>query len=371
MSLDITPVLFADKDSEAIVEGLISRYEAAAGVTLYPGDPVRLFLETIAYIISYQRSLIDFTGKMNLLAYSSGNYLDHLGAFVGVTRLTAAPAVCTVRFTLSAPQIGSVIIPSGTRVSAGGNIYFATDAVTEIPEGDTYVDISVTAVQSGSSGNGLLSGQINVLVDPLPFIQSVANTSATTGGTDTETDDNFRERIQLAPESFSVAGPAGAYEFWARSAHPGISSVAVNSPTPGVVDFYPLLTGGEIPPDEIVQVVENMLTDEQVRPLTDDVHVYAPTASEYTLSVTYYIDRTKTTTAASIQAAVEAAVDAWILWQRERLGRDINPSELIHRMILAGAKRVVISSPAYTAMAFNQLAVCESRTVTFGGLEDG
>ena len=64
MSLNLAPVIFADKDSETIVEDLISRYEMAAKVTLYPGDPVRLFLETIAYIISYQRSLIDFTGKM-------------------------------------------------------------------------------------------------------------------------------------------------------------------------------------------------------------------------------------------------------------------------------------------------------------------
>lgn len=371
MSLNINPILFADKDSEAIVEELISRYETAAGVTLYPGDPVRLFLETIAYIISYQRSLIDFTGKMNLLAYATGNYLDHLGVFVGVSRLSAAAAVCTVRFSLSAIQSGSVIIPAGTRVSAGGNMYYATDAVTEIPAGEAYADIAVTAVLSGTAGNGLLPGQINVLVDPLPFIQSVANITASTGGTDTETDDNFRERIQLAPESFSVAGPVGAYEFWARSAHPGISSVAVNSPTPGVVNIYPLLSGGEIPTDEIIQIVEDVLTDEQVRPLTDDVHVYAPTALEYTLSVTYYIDRAKTTTAASIQAAVEAAADAWISWQRERLGRDINPSELIHRMITAGAKRVTVSAPAYTETAFNQLAVCESRTVNFGGLEDG
>lgn len=371
MSLDITPVIFAEKDSEVIIEGLISRYESAAAVTLYPGDPVRLFLETIAYIISYQRSLIDFTGKMNLLAYATGTYLDHLGVFVGVSRLSAAAAVCTVRFSLSAVQPGSVIIPAGSRVSAGENVYYATDTVTEIPSDDLYADIAVTAVQSGTAGNGLLPGQINILVDPLPFIQSVTNTTTSTGGTDTETDDNFRERIQLAPESFSVAGPAGAYEFWARSAHPGISSVAVNSPTPGVVNIYPLLSGGEIPSDEIIQIVEDVLTNEQVRPLTDDVHVYAPTASEYILNVTYYIDRAKTTTAASIQAAVEASVDAWILWQRERLGRDINPSELVHRMITAGAKRVAISTPAYTAMAFNQLAVCGSSTVNFGGLEDG
>lgn len=371
MSLNLAPVIFADKDSETIVEDLISRYEMAAKVTLYPGDPVRLFLETIAYIISYQRSLIDFTGKMNLLAYSEGDYLDHLGAFVGVTRLLAASAICTVRFTLSAVQSGSIIIPSGTRVSAGGNVYFAVDEVIEIPAGQSYADVAVTAVQPGIAGNGLLPGQINTLVDPLPLIQSVINTTASTGGTDIESDENTRERIQLAPESFSVAGPAGAYEYWARSAHQGITSVAVNSPTPGVVNIYPLLEGGEIPAEEIIEKITDLLTNEQVRPLTDDVHVYAPTEEEYVLDITYYIDRAKTTTASTIQAAILAAVDDWVAWQREKLGRDVNPSELIHRMIAAGAKRVVVVDPAYTEMAFNQIATCGYSVINFGGLEDG
>ena len=372
MSLSNLPdILFAEKDTETIVSDILARYETAAGITLYPGDPVRLFLETIAYVISYQRSLIDFTGKMNLLAYAKGDYLDHLGVFVGVTRLAAAAAVCTVRFTLSAAQSGSVIIPAGTRISAGGSIYFAVDASTEIPAGSTSADIAVTCTETGTSGNGLLAGQINVLVDPLPLMQSVSNITASGGGTDTESDDNLRERIQLAPESFSVAGPAGAYEYWARSAHQDINSVAVNSPTPGIVNIYPLLEGGEIPSDEIIEKIEELLTNEQVRPLTDDVHVYAPTAAEYDLAVTYWIDRALTTTATAIQTAVAAAVADWVTWQREKLGRDLNPSELIHRMIAAGAKRVEVTSPEYAVMDFNKIAVCASQTVTFGGLEDG
>lgn len=42
---------------------------------------------------------------------------------------------------------------------------------------------------------------------PLPFVQSVTNTTESSGGADTETDDAYRQRIRSAPESFSVAAP--------------------------------------------------------------------------------------------------------------------------------------------------------------------
>ena len=91
-------VEFAPKEADAILEELVARYEDAAGITLYPADPVRLFLNTIAYELAQQRSLIDYAAKMNLLAYAQGDYLDHLGAFVPVARLPATAATVTVRF---------------------------------------------------------------------------------------------------------------------------------------------------------------------------------------------------------------------------------------------------------------------------------
>lgn len=368
---NLPDVLFAEKDADVITEDIIKIYENTAGVTLYPGDPVRLFLETIAYAISFQRELINYTGKMNLLAYASDEYLDHLGAFVGVTRLPAQAATSTVRFTLSEAQDGNTIIPQGTRVSSGDEPYFTVDEDNEIVAGDLYADVAVTCLDAGRTGNGYIAGQINTLVDPLEYIQTIANTTTSAGGSDVESDDNFRERIQLAPESFSVAGPKGAYVFWTRTANQSITSVAVHSPTPGGVDVYPLLAGGQIPDSEILDAVAAVLNDEKVRPLTDDVNVYAPSTSDYVLNVTYYIERSMSTAAASIQSAVTAAVSDWVAWQRAELGRDLNPSELIHRMVAAGAKRVVVTSPSYAEIDYNEIAVPTSQTVTFGGLEDG
>ena len=50
-----------------------------------------------------------------------------------------------------------------------------------------------------------------------------------------ETDAEFRARTQLSLEGFTTAGPVGAYQFHAQSAHAEVKDVAVASPVPGTV----------------------------------------------------------------------------------------------------------------------------------------
>lgn len=50
-----------------------------------------------------------------------------------------------------------------------------------------------------------------------------------------ESDEDFRRRIQLGPEGFSVAGPEGAYIFHALSADPRVLDASATSPSPGEV----------------------------------------------------------------------------------------------------------------------------------------
>ena len=182
-------------------------------------------------MIIHQRHLIDFTGKQNLLAYASGDYLAHIGAMLGVARLPPRHAVTTLRFILSEPQPAAVIIPEGTRATpGGGNILFSTTAPLVIPAGQGEGRITAQCDQVGAIGNKLLPGQIKKIVDPFPWQMKVENVTESSGGTDIESDENLRERIQLAPEYFSVAGPRGAYEYWARTAHQGIVDAAVLGP---------------------------------------------------------------------------------------------------------------------------------------------
>ena len=371
----LADILFADKAADQIESEIITLYEHLADRTLARGDPIRLFLETITLIIIQQRSLIDYAAKQNLLAYAEGDYLDHLGALLEVSRLEASHAMTTLKFTLSEAQTSAVVIPEGTRVSPGkGTLLFATTGSAEIPTGDTETLITAQCTVSGSQGNGFVAGQIKRIVDLFPYQLAVTNTTTSYGGSDTENDENYRERIQIAPESFSVAGPRGAYEYYARSAHQDIIDVAVVGPPDidaGYVKIYPLMQGGELPSQEVLDSVLEICNADDVRPLTDCVSVHTPEVVNYSLNVKYYIDRAKATQSTEIQSAVSEAVSGWVTWQRSKLGRDLNPSELNHKVIAAGAKRTEISSPSFRILKAYELAVPSTITVTFGGLEDG
>lgn len=375
MSLyDLPEINYVPVNPEEIKNSIITVYEAISGKKLFPGDPVRLFLLTQADIIIHQRVLLNDAARMNLLRYARGAYLDHLGALVETPRLPAGTAVSTVRFTLSAPRPDAILIPAGVRVTPGNNLFFVTGAVAEIPAGDLSVDILCTCEQPGIAGNGFLPGQINVLVDPQPFVSSVSNITESAGGTDNEADDPYRERIHTSPERFSVAGPTGAYEYWARTANPGISDVKVYSPAATEVEVLVLMSGGELPTQDILEAVGAVVNDRTIRPLTDQVTVAAPTVVNYEIELEYWIDAEYASDAVSIQAEVNQAIQTYVLWQKMRIGRNINPSELTRLLMNAGARRVEITSPAYEVLDDTQIAIIANPgtdiSVTYGGIED-
>ena len=369
---NLSEVIFAEKDPDKITSEILSIYESLTGRTLARADPVRLFLDAVILSIIQQRNLIDFAAKQNLLAYASGEYLDHIGALLGVSRLEASHAVTTIRFTLSIPFANNVVIPSGTRVSTGDGAVFSTVYDCVIPKGTLIGEVTTRCVNAGTSGNGYAPGQVNRLVDVLGFGTKAENITETSGGTDAESDENFRERIQIAPESFSVAGPKEAYRYFARSANADIIDVAVMGPpdtNPGEVDIYPLMTGGTLPSDEVLGEVLKVCSAENVRPDTDYVSVKSPVSVNYSLNVKYWIDDKDSVNSSYIRSEVESEVEGWILWQRQKLGRDINPSELIRRVINAGAKRCEVSSPEFRVLKDYEVGMCINRNVEYGGLE--
>lgn len=362
---------FAESNPAAIENEILSAYEAAAGRSLAKGDPVRLFLLAIAAVIVQQRVLIDYAAKQNLLAYAAGDNLEHIGVLVGAERLPATAARATLRITLAKAREKSTLIPAGVRVTAGDNVLFMTAEAASVPAGETEIEVAGVCVEKGAAGNGYAAGEIHKIVDPQPFVAAIANVTATEGGSDAEIDEAYRERIRKAPESFSCAGPVGAYEYHARQASALIEDVSVASPSPGCVEVRPLLAGGVLPGEEILNAVDAALQDSRVRPLTDKVCVRVPEAVAYDIDLTYWIDRADVTNAAAIQAAAEQAVEAYALWQKAKLGRDINPSELIYRLREAGVKRAEVRAPSFTAVTTAQVATAGEITVAFGGLEDG
>ncbi len=368
----LAPVNFLETDAETIRSQIITGFEQASGDTLAAGDPRRLFLLSIADVIIQQRTAINLAAQQNLLSYAQGGYLDALGQLLAVERMAESKAVTTLEFTLS-QALGSVYtIPAGTQVT-NGVVTFETDEDLLIPIGETMGEVSASCTVAGPVGNDYLAGQISTIVTPMTFVSGAQNTTITTGGADAESDPDFADRIRLAPNSFSVAGPEKAYVYHAKSVSPAIIDVKVNSPTPGEVDVYVLLTDGTLPTEDTLEQIEEHLSDENIRPLTDYVVVKAPTASNYEIELHYWINQEDSSKAAQIQADVEAAVEQYRLWQQTKIGRDITPGKLLQLVFAAGASRVDNSKlkPAtWKKLEAMQVAQCTKVNVVYEGYKD-
>lgn len=113
-----------------------------------------------------------------------------------------------------------------------------------------------------------------------------------------ESDDDYRYRLALSIEALTRAGSAGSYHFHALSASPEVFSVTVHSPAPTEVDVY---LAGQVQGDILAQTgevgvsstaihdVQNVLTADDIRPLTDLVRVQSATAKPYQIKATIYV----------------------------------------------------------------------------------
>ncbi|ECU9840023.1 baseplate J/gp47 family protein [Salmonella enterica] len=364
-------ITFADSDPSQIVTRAIRGFEAITGETLAPADPRRLFIQSLCSVIVQLRKAIDYSAKQNLLSYATESSLDHLGYMTDTPRLEAQSALTTFEFRLSTVLTGAYTIPAGTQITTGNNVIFQTDVLTEIPPGSLSGTVSGHALVPGVSGNGFLPGQINALITPLPYVASVSNLTESNSGADREDDDNYAERIQLSPEKLSTAGPEDSYKYWTRTANQNIKDVNVYTPAAGTVEIRCLLKNGDIPSDELLEQIGNVLSATNIRPFTDHVIPKKPDKVDYDISIKYWISTDDKSRAALIQSEVNKALVEYKLWQRSVMGRDINPDEIISRFKNAGAKRLEITSPVFTVISEIQAARERNIECTYEGLEDG
>lgn len=365
------PVFVNDADGldpNLILADMVSEFEAASGRTLQPAQVERLLINLYAYRESLVRNAIQYAGQQNLLAYAVFPMLDYLGQLLGITRLQAQGATTTLQFTLANPLSVSYTVPGGTLAgTSDGQYAFATSEDLTIPAGSTTGLVQAVCTTAGTGGNGYLVGQINVQLNPSVLVSAVTNTTVSSGGTAPETDDHLRSRIQAAPNQFSVAGPAGAYRFFALGADPSVIDAQVTSPAPGQVNVH-VLTGPisqqpaaspnpvGIASSALLEKVQSALSADNVRPLTDTVNTLAVTEVDYQIvgTITIYADADPTAT----MAAANTAAQEFAIALASRIQRDIVPSQVIEALSVPGVYEVTLSSPAYTQLQTGQWANC-------------
>lgn len=184
-----------------------------------------------------------------------------------------------------------------------------------------------------------------------------------------EGDDAFRRRFTLAPEGFSVAGPAGAYEFHALSADGAVLDASATSPTPGDVVVTVLSRNGDgTASSALLDIVEARVSADDVRPLTDHVTVQSAAIKPYEIRA---VIRTYAGPDTSVvMNAAQAEAEAFIV-ANHRLGRDVNLSSIYAALTTAGVMRVDLTEPTGNIVCDEtEAAYCTVIVLEHGGVDD-
>lgn len=176
-----------------------------------------------------------------------------------------------------------------------------------------------------------------------------------------ESDVDLRRRIQLAPESFSVAGPATAYRFHALGADPTIADALASSPAPGQVllAIMSRYGSGVASPSQIAAVEAAVAT---TRPLTDQVTVVSVELLGFNIQAALVIFPGPDSVV--VRAAAEARLAAYLADARQ-IGRAVTRSGIIAALHVEGVMNVILAQPAADILPdSSQIANCTGTIVT-------
>jgi len=181
-----------------------------------------------------------------------------------------------------------------------------------------------------------------------------------------EDDEAFRQRIVLAPEGYSVAGPAGSYIKHARDADPDVLDASASSPSPACVTVHVLSrTGDGTASPELLATVAAALNAETVRPVGDRLTVESAAIVPYAIEaeLTFLPGPDASIVLAQAQARAEAYAA-----EQHRFGRDITLSGIFAALHVAGVHNVALALPvADIVIDDGEASHCTAITLTSGG----
>ena len=369
---------FIPTDTDSVISIAVAMYEKLTGTVVHPASPEMQFIRWVSNIIIQERVLNNYTGNQNIPSRAEGENLDALAELTYLReRPESKAATCKMKFSISEAQDTAVLIPAGTRITdANGTLTWETVTDVYVPIGQTSAEIQAKCQTVGIIGNGYAVGQINALVDVYDYYSECKNITASEGGADRATDDEYYELMRDSMDAFSCAGARGGYIYWAKQVSTEIADVVANSPTPGVVKIYVLMEGGALAGAQMKSEVLAACSKDRRRPLTDQVSVADAEVVTYNINFTYYLQNGRTKSAAEIAAAVNEAVEQYKAWQCAKLGRDITPDKLREYLYHTGIKRIELTAPVFTSLrdgsnkTVPQVARVGTVTITNGGYED-
>ncbi|MDO4620043.1 MAG: baseplate J/gp47 family protein [Lachnospiraceae bacterium] len=332
--MDNTELHYVTYDPDEIWDEMIYNYVEAGGDILYPGDEKEMLLRGVLSDIVQVLAGVDNALRMQTLRYAVGEYLDIIGEKRGCERIAAGTATATVIIKTNALGVTDVV-EAGTAMSSDGENYYLLSEDLILNGEEQQIEAEITAAEPGKAGNGLIVGKEMIIAIQHPAINSIVVKTAASGGSDEESDDDYRERIREYGLASITTGPKQQYE----SVTEGVSAEIVDAKAinngAGEVGIYLVVADGANS-KKLIEAVSERLNASDVRPLTDHVTVYESEKVPYVLNVEYMTDNSS-----AIASAVANVIAEYQAWQDNEIGRAFNPDRLMAALYTAGATRVI------------------------------
>lgn len=346
-------------DPDAMWNEMMSIYAAAGGDVLFPGDEKYILLRSVQQMLIAAYAAHDNAARMRTQRYAVGDYLDLIGEGMRLPRVEAKAAQTTLAVTIKAAST-TVSVAAGTQYTCNGMLVFETseEAARTCAAGEE-VTLSIPAVctTEGIAGNGVAAGTLLQAMGNEAHVLRVELLSDSAGGSERETDEEYRERMEESSYIDTTTGPASQYRAQALAVSSEIMDARAVADSEysedGVGTEYGLAKGQvmvsllfdeameESDRADLIGEVKSALSAQEARPLTDVVLVQEAERVPFSLTVHFAVDEARTGALVS-RTQVIAAAEEYAAWQCAQLGRAFDPYRLISMLYSAGCSRVEI-----------------------------
>lgn len=312
------------------VKGVFKTHLNDDEISLLESDNYSALLETLAYRELLLRARINSAVRSMLLPFAQGSDLDNIVAIYGIERLKGEKPTASIKLSLSTPRDADTIIPAGSvLVSDNGDVAYVKETAI-VKKGE----LKTTAVSMLNKFIKSSPVKCEYIQTPFPFVLKAKQISGFAGGADVESDERLRERAVLSLERFSTAGSAKAYVYQTLSANAKIEEVSVLNGGAGIVNIF--LKSSDMS-EETKQSVEEYLSGEKVRPLTDKVVVKNARIKDIEIKATLELT----------DMFLQDTIDKEIKASRKslKLGEDLNLSYIYSMLHKNGVYRVNLAAP--------------------------
>ena len=325
---------------EEIYESLLEAFEERAGFAPEEGCDLSVRLWAAAAQLQALDIQADWVLDQSFPQTAQGVYLDYHGQMRGLTRLPAAKAAGTLRFSVETAPVSDLTIPAGTVCMTEDEVRFQTTAAAVLAAGTLSADAPAEALEGGANGNAA-AGAIRLLTACPLAITGCTNPAAFSGGSDAEDDETLRQRIMESYQRLPNGANAAWYEQTAMN-YGGVAAARAvgRARGTGTVDVY-VATEQGVPGAELLAGLEAELQEK--REIAVDVEVKAPTVQS--VNVTVAVAPEAGAAFEAVKTRVEQSITTFFTGRL--LGRPVRLAELGSRIYaLEGVENYRFTAPA-------------------------